>query len=281
MKTKTNTIIIVVLTILLLGTISYIGYDILLAKGKNNISNDKTNTSNKTGEEKELDINSRLVQSLYHKVTSDSGIDPYVFWRYRSSDNSNSLTDFNANSTSEEIKMQLVSLNLKDEEKIYINCSTTNIPAENAGYNSFCYLNKTYNDNSPQYAYTKSYIESVYKDLYGSQSKLDTSAVIWLDAFGCSKLVYVNTLDMYIEYTTECGGTSGPGGYEAKISKAIQKDDTIQIYQDVTETDYEEINGVIDESNEATRKTKNYTLIYTFKLDEDGMYNFISRQMKN
>lgn len=279
-KEKTSNgkiVVIIILSVLLLVAVSYIGYDILFVKEESSIGNQKLNKNRKSTKEKELDIHSRLVQTLYHKVTSDEN-GWAIFWRYADTDvdfyhGDLSLTDFNINKTSEEVKMKLVALNLKDAEKQWIECSTANIPKQvSDDYKNVCYANEigiTHNDS--QYGYTKSYVESIYKELYGNHAELDTSVDIYTDMHAVRKLVYINSLDMYVFYQIDSGGLSGPGGYSTKISKATSNGKTIKIEQAVTKTEYQ------DDSTPISPIISNYTLVYTFRLDSDGMYNFISR----
>lgn len=275
-KVNGKIVVIIILSVLLLAAVSYIGYDILFVKEESSIGNQKSNKNRKSTKEKELDIHSRLVQTLYHKVTSDEN-GWTIFWRYADagvnySHGDLSLTDFNINNASEEVKMKLVELNLKDAEKQWIECSTANIPKQVDVYRSVCYANELdITHNGSQYGYTKSYVESIYKELYGTHAELDTSVDIYTDMNTVGKLVYINSLDMYVFYQTEGGGTSGPGGYSTKISKATSNGKTIKIEQAVTKTEYQ------DDSSPISPIISNYTLVYTFRLDSDGMYNFISR----
>lgn len=233
-----------------------------------------------------MDINSRLVQALYRKVTADHKEDWTAFWRYTKYGNqydyNKEIEKIDINSASEEMKMNLVSLNLKDNEKKYLDCTTYQIsPQDSEGRSSVCKYNQDNNTYNSQYAYTKSYIELVYQDLYGKDSKLDTSLPLYMDQHGVEKYVYIDNLDMYILYPVEGGGASRPGGYTTNISKAIENDNIVKIYQDVIKTEYKEVNGIKDENNESSKITSNYTLVYTFKLDSDGMYNFVSVEKKD
>ena len=64
-KKSKGSLVVIILIILLLGSCAYIGYDKFFVKKDNQVSN---NNENK-GVEK-LDVNSRLVQSLYNRVST-------------------------------------------------------------------------------------------------------------------------------------------------------------------------------------------------------------------
>ena len=54
--------------------------------------------------------------------------------------------------------------------------------------------------------------------------------------------------------------------------------DEIKIYQDVEEISYKEgANGTIEETDATRQVDDKYKFVYTFKLADDGMYNFVSR----
>lgn len=269
-------IIIMVVLVLLLAVASYILYDKVFEKKASSVNSEKVNNNDKnsnTTEEKELDINSRLVRSLYNKVTTDSDRSDYLlFWRYNNMGTEyNPLANFDINTAQEVVKMQLVAHNLKDGYKEFLLCSANNIPAQTvAGY--ACGDDYTY-------GYSREYIEFVYKDLYGSEQKLDKSVIVYLDEHGVTRLFYIEAIDMYVVYSVEGGGTSGPSGYSSKISKAVKNNDTIKIYQDVILTNYkQDADGAVDLNDESLKIKTNYNMVYTFKLDSDGMYSFISRE---
>ena len=74
-------------------------------------------------------------------------------------------------------KMILVGNSLLNSRKKIIDCNS-NIPDSqgNEGYLfSACYLNNKNNTYEYQYAYEKDYIESVYKNIFGTKENFDTS----------------------------------------------------------------------------------------------------------
>ncbi len=285
MKQRSNKGLIIGLVIsiiLLLGLGCYVVYDKDLLHLKKETSND-IQTPKEENEVKELDINSRLVQTLYNKVSSETEESNWNhFWYYSSEQTKDgALENFDVKTSSEIVKMQLVAKNLVEENKKIITCSDYNIP-DYAPKNSYlkedrfslCYTQKEdsiYHSNIFyfQYGYKKDYVESIYKELFGPNSKLNTDVPIYTDCLHISSYNYLNATDMYFEYTIEGGGTNGPGGYTAKIAKATQDDEQIKIYE------------TVDEYNDEKAKVDTYTFVYTFKLEKDGMYSFVSRMKES
>ena len=94
--------------------------------------------------------------------------------------------------------------------------------------------------------------------------------MIWMDVYGGSVYYYVKEYDAYFEYHAEVGGTTGPGGYETSINSAYKEGRNLIIYEDVKMTSYE-----TEDLNKPT--VKEFYNVYTFELEDDGMYKFVSR----
>ena len=275
MEKKSNKGLIVTLIIVIILFIALAGY-VVYDKCLINIGQkeEKTETKEEKVKEEELDINSRLVRNLYNKVSVESDMKYwYRFWYYSdiNLETTEGLEDFSKDESSEIVKMQLVVKNLTNENKKLISCEKYNIPdnAPNTDLpmQSKCYDQKINNINyaNLEYGYEKDYIESIYKDLFGSDAKLDTDIPMYVGVHKNEAYYYIPELDMYIDYILEGGGTSGPGGYTTKLEKAIKTRKEIKIYELVDKYGYDE------------NKEETFTFVYTFEQDDDGMYNFISR----
>lgn len=289
-KKKKNVLIIflILLILLVLGLVGYICYD------KNLIFNDNkaVSTSNKLGnkleKEQKLDINSRLVQTLYNSVTpSDHSCFRYSIYGMVQ-DN-----DYIAAEVPELDKMTLVANNLKYDYYETVSCTDVNVPdvlsinvnGTNVNYYSGCSANNpdNYQKNSIEQRfiekmYSKKYIETIYKNLFGKDAKLDTSVPITF--YGPTAYFYNKDMDSYIKYLySGSGGICGPIKYEDEIEKAVLKGDTLKIYEktDVTTgpDDTYDSNGNLLKHEDATTST-NYH-VYTFLRESDGMYKFVSR----
>ena len=90
---------------------------------------------------------------------------------------------------------------------------------------------------------------------------------------GASSYKYIPKYDRYFEYQTSGGVTTGPGGYVTKLEKALKEGNKIYIYEDVVVEKYD--------GNDNKIGTENYYMVYTFELEDDGMYKFISRVKKD
>lgn len=264
-----KTVAIIILAVLLLGAVSYIGYDKFLVNEKSVSSNEKKSENNK---EVELDIDSRLVKSLYNKVsTGESSKEESTCnynYMYEYDYDSNSYKDFYVDKATEEQKMLILSLQLNREGTGLLFCGDgLSIPDKMNGYHSKCSYDKIVNknENSFEYYYNKKDIETLYKDLYGKDAKLNTSQPIYVTPYRAYAYMYIDSLDKYMQYVIDTGGVCGPTGMYGTITKAIKTSDSVKIYEKVTIIDGEK------------NTTTNQNYIYTFKLDSDGMYNYVSR----
>lgn len=253
---STFTIIFFLTTIVSVG---YICYEKYFNINENN---------NLTDKEEKLDINSRLVQSLYNKVViNDNSSNKYFMY-----DNNDNYT---VSKASEESKLTLTYFNLKKKEFGSVSISdllkTTIIP----GYPYSSYglpyhtLNKgdvgTLGDNYVSFISYNDLL-SVYQNLFGNDATFSKNTPIKTDNYGVLYYIYNNTLDGYIPYITEGGGTSS-FNYNSEITKALKTNNQILIYEKVSTVPLDS-NATINESN---------TYIYTFNIDDDGMYSFVSR----
>lgn len=284
-KKKKNTglkITIAILLLLLLGCVSFILYDKVL---KDYIYPVKQENDDSGFVEKEdLNINSRLVQSLYNQVTSDQKISSYyIFWKYSFIENGSNeqfdystdfdtvVQDFYVSKAKSSTKMLFIADKLYGQTSI--NCNNS-IEKQNSYGKSSCYdFDGTYKGTT--LFYSKNVVENVYKELYGDDAVLDTNAPIFMDLYRGKTFVYNDHLNGYVEYYIETGGISGPGGYTTSLDQAERDGKNIHLYQDVVYTYYDE--NDMEGSNPLTKKAR---FKYTFKQDSDGLYTFVSRTVE-
>lgn len=256
--------LVIILILMVLGLGGYILYDKgIILKEKEEPKVEKKEVKKETKEE--LDIDSRLVQHLYSMVSQDfeNNIGNALFnWEFN-------INNTNAASDSDEYTyngknglVSLVARNLSDEYTI--NIDEKEMPKVK-GKDRMRFENM-------HYFYSKGYIENIYKQIFGDDAKLDTSKEIPMDGITCYYLVYDQETDNYYPEGIECGSpaTCGQGVKKAKLLKAIKTANEIKLYQNIDYTS----GGCIDNKEE----TNNYNYIYTFKLDNDGMYKFVSRK---
>lgn len=218
-------------------------------------------TTQEKDTQEEVDINSRLVRFLYNEVTADQAEPSHYFgWEFNNFQNNNphDTSDFYVDKADELYKMIFVGRNLSDYNLKY--AYNLNIPEKkNIGY---------IKENDKRY-YTKDYIEYVYKLLFGKDAKLDTSIPIHIGVYSGENYSYDANTNNYYKYYADVGGTTGPGGYTANLSKAVKNGNKIELYQDVK---------LIAEDNATVQEQFQY--VYTFELENDGMYKFVSRTKK-
>lgn len=269
MKKNWQGSVIVILSIVLLIMVCFIGY---IVYERNNGTLAAWNTHKEEKEEimsrnHSLDIHSKLVRSLYNKVKShqDSCLSTWIF----------DQEEFDVSTSSEKLKMRIVSNNLSEGARIRINCNNgshdpivSKIPRKIGNDTSACEQNEIYGESFDEFGYKREYIDSLYQELFGSKQKLDTSVNIPLVASSFGSLIYVESLDMYIHYPIITGFTCAETdsfelvgaekvGNEVKLSEKY-------IARNIND------DGAIEEQE--------LKYVYTFKLEEDGMYSFVSRK---
>lgn len=223
-------------------------------------------TKTESTKEEELDTNSALVQMLLNEVSDTETMAGSRNWEYADL-TVGASEDFYAEKANEAIKMQLVGRLLNEEaasslgigecNSIESNIDNRTKACEAARTNS--YLNK-YN-----VAYTKKYVERLYKQLFGSDAELNTSVDINLDFLRQVVLHYNEALGKYVGYVNTQGGAGGTVAavYEISVASAIKKGDQIIIRE-----------KVVEDTQEQEKKETYYT--YTFASDK-GFYKFLSR----
>ena len=275
-KSKGSLVVIIILIILLLGACAYIGYDKFFVKKDNQVNNNHENK----GVEK-LDVNSRLVQSLYNKVSTGligKSSSCYVNYMYGHGDNDNS---FYSDKADEQQKMKLVGNLLSESFKSLeydgdsnLIPDTINTTSDYLEYNSIYAMNRKYNENKEEIFYTKDYVEMIYKSIFGKDAKLDTSVPIIMSFYNGELYYYVSALDKYVLYVADGIGGECPEEAYAELVKATKSDKELKIYEKVTTVNFN------SESTETGEKAEsNY--VYTFELEDDGMYKFVSRVKKD
>lgn len=272
-NSRSKNIVIIILVIALLAVLGYLVYDQFFVSLKENVNDKEDNSSDIVS----LDINSRLVKTLYNKVVdfdgSTSGTAFNYFWLYP-----DMYQDFYVDEATEEEKMNFVGMNLNQNKAQYVSCNditvnTIETESPYATYYSTCYYNNSFsNINNPVYierGYSREYVETVYQDFFGQNAILDTSVYIQINRYDQPRYYYDESLDMYVEYQMDsAGATSGPS-FTSELTRAEQDNNTkeVRIYETLTRAE-----GVTEIEPE-------YQFVYTFKQEDDGMYTFVSRTL--
>lgn len=253
-QNKTLSILVVIFFLTTLVGAIYIGYNEFFVI--ETVSDEETDNNINV---EELDINSRLVKSLYDKVILNDNT-AYKYFMYESD-------NYNVSTASLESKLTLAYFNLKNDDFEMV--STVNLPVTTMieGFSYQYHLNTTSNtSNSLLVSFIPSEkLELAYRDLFGDEEIIDKSIPIRTDIHNVMYYIYNADLDGYISYITEGGGTSS-SYLVSHLTRALKSDKTILLY--------EEVNNYQNNTNELL-ETTNY--VYTFNIDSDGLYTFISR----
>lgn len=258
----------VTLLVIVLGFIIVIGGCSSFKKSKSNISSkniimeeikeDEEKETAKTEKVTKIKIDDNIVKDLYGRVTSGDG--EYKYWMYT---DYNTITDLTANismaTASEIIKMNLVgnSIDIGKVEKV--EC-TNAIPDVINSSRSVCSYNKVYKANFDQIGYKKSYIESIYQNIFGTTLSPNSEIPLYLAPNSGEVYYYIQSLDMYLKYFATPKNIVSGGNYIGKISNVTQDNNQLKLLEDVT-------NG--------ENKIK---FRYTFEKQDSGNYIFISRE---
>lgn len=252
-KSPGKTVLIIILLIGLLLSLTYIGYNklyITTPKEKENLPKENTSSEEK---QENLSLDNRLVQNLYNEVGMNSKYTPY--WMYEIEGMSQAKIDIK--NMPEVNKMELVYVNIKESDMDMISCFQ--VPNQTDPNLGNCY-------SQGKNMISKDVVERIYKTLYGSQANLDLNTIMFTDKYGVGRYKYVQSLDAYILFAIEAGGSSAVETTK-ELTKAEKIGKQIKLYETVTTTSMD---------NSKVTTAENY--IYTFEQEEDGIYTYISRE---
>lgn len=205
---------------------------------------------------KKLNVNSRIVRTLYNEVTYDNSSCEGL-WEYTGGKRSNN--EFIAKGNNEKIKMRLVYRLMAEgsarEENLEEVPEVENYSKIDAN-----------NPSTVTYAYPVDYVEGLYKQLFGDDSKMDTSTIIEATPGGKKVYIYDDKTKKYYPYFSDIEFECGNGRESTLIDKAEQKGNTITIYQSAV-------------YKEEGKSKETYSYVYRFEKDKDGLYNFVSRKV--
>lgn len=250
MNEKGKNIVLVVLILLAVLLSGYICYDKLFIKDANaNVPEEQEENINKK-EEGTLDIQSRLVQDLYNKVKSwqTNCLSAWIFGR----------DEFDVNTATEEQKMKIIYNNIDVQKIDFISCGriTGSIPSGTRCESNIAnYVNVLYGD----------YIRSLYRNIFGNTGSFQNISF--------DRWEYISQDDLYISKEVISGTTCATHDtFELVGAKRVN--DTIQL-----EEKYIAVGEYI--SAEEYQPSQEWKFIYTFRLDDDGLYSFVSRTKAN
>ena len=195
----------------------------------------------------ELDVNSRLVQSLYVTVHDFKSSSPYWMYQNENSSNISSMTEVN--------KMVLTYLNLKGVDfQAVDDCSSLTQSLQD--YGKLVCGDRTRIDRED--------VQRSYSEIFGDGAQITTATAMKVDS-KYETYVYDGTIDAYLLYTraTETDKpTKTSFNYDYNIYKAEKTGDIIQIYESLEVTN----------SSGGVELTTKYR--YTFEFGDDMLYSY-------
>ena len=259
-KNSGVTIIVVILLLVVFACLGWFGNSYYSSLDKNNTNKNTDKKEESDGGVVQLDIDSSLVQLLYNEVSYDLDNPSWYFNQKIYTYDYSVDKDFIVADASEELKMHVIGNIIIGRENNY----ASSVPdRSDVGRHADLQLGEY------DHYYTKNQVEAVYRQLYGKKAKLDTSVVMNTGLFNLLRYAYDSSTERYYSYHVDGGGTTGPGGYTAKLDRAIKSDDTITLYQKVKKFDGEDGSNLAEE----------FELVYTFNIDIDD-YIFVSKVKK-
>ena len=235
----------------------YIAYQkglILKPKQEENTNNVETEQKKAS---KSLSADSRLVTFLYNEVTYDVN-SCYGMWEYTGG--AKNQNEFIADGGNEIIKMRLVGRLLADGNARDVDISK--VPKKE---DYFKVPPESTSETSHYYSFD--YVQSIYKQLFGSGARVDKNVGIQMDVAG-GMVYYLDTATKkYYPYYKIVGGECGPTNETTRIKKAEMKNNSILIYQSAS-------------WKEEGKSTDKYIYVYKFEQESDGLYKFVSRKVE-
>lgn len=250
--------IILVLGMVLTGTMiaaNIFRDNMIIKKNKSVVVKSNTNNKSATKKERKLDINSRLVKNLY-RIVYDDRKGNLNSWIYPDVDKL-LISEMDPAS-----KLKLVMSNM---ESAYFSENDCNIiGAKTITVNKQRYMC----DVSVDGYISVDNVLNKYTQLYGNSDDFDKTLSIV--ASGAENAIFVYAVDKatnkegYYRYISSNNSTEDYT-YTRKLVKATETNGIISITENIVITDN-------------AGQTKEENIVYTFKLEDDGVYTYYSRE---
>lgn len=235
---KSNLLVVILLFVIVIGCLlCFIG---VLSFNKVSSKKEVKNLS-----KKKLDVNGVLVKTLINKVNGD--ISDASGWNYEN-------VGFDYDKATAAQKNKFIKYNIVEYFEKYYSCSDSKYMKKSSDgrYNDIC---SEKNVHDGKYL-PKKYVETIYKDLFGKDEKLDTNEPFFMQNLEVEGYFYDKVNDVYVKMIQEGGGITGTK------------------YKGVTVDAYTEANKlvIIDKVEEylSEKKTSEYKVEYTFINDGEG-----------
>lgn len=195
---------------------------------------------------KKLDVNGVVVKTLLNKVNGN--ISNASGWNYEN-------VGFDYDKATAAQKNKFIKYNIVEYFVEYYDCKDSKYMKKSSDgrYNDIC---SEKNVHDGKYL-PKKYVETIYKDLFGKDEKLDTNEPFFMQNLEVEGYFYDKVNDVYVKMIQEGGGITGTK------------------YKGVTVDAYTEANKLViidkvEEYDKTIKKTSEYKVEYTFINDGEG-----------
>ena len=194
---------------------------------------------------KKLDVNGVVVRTLLNKVNGN--ISDASGWNYEN-------VGFDYDKATAVQKNKFIKYNIVDYFEKYYSCSDSKYMKKSSDgrYVDYCIGKKVLDGKFLD----RKYVETIYKNLFGKDEKLDTNEPFFMHNLEVEGYFYDKVNDVYVKMIQEGGGTTGTK------------------YKGVTVDAYTEANKLVitDKVEEylSEKKTSEYKVEYTFINDGEG-----------
>lgn len=199
----------------------------------------------KNSGKKKLDVNGVLVKTLINKVNGD--ISDASGWNYEN-------VGFDYDKATAAQKNKFIKYNIVEYFEKYYSCSDSKYMKKSSDgrYVDYCIGKKVLDGKFLD----RKYVETIYKDLFGKDEKLDTNEPFFMHNLEVEGYFYDKVNDVYVKMIQEGGGITGTE------------------YKGVTVDAYIEANKLVitDKVEEylSEKKTSEYKVEYIFINDGEG-----------
>lgn len=195
---------------------------------------------------KKLDVNGVVVKTLLNKVNGN--ISNASGWNYEN-------VGFDYDKATAAQKNKFIKYNIVEYFVEYYDCKDSKYMKKSSDgrYNDIC---SEKNVHDGKYL-PKKYVETIYKDLFGKDEKLDTNEPFFMQNLEVEGYFYDKVNDVYVKMIQEGGGITG----------TKYKGVTVDAY---TEANKLVITDKVEEYDKTIKKTSEYKVEYTFINDGEG-----------
>lgn len=231
---------------LLVGVLLFVIGCLLCFIGVLYLNNGSKKEEVKNSGKKKLDVNGVVVRTLLNKVNGN--ISDATGWNYEN-------VGFDYDKATAAQKNKFIKYNIVEYFEKYYSCSDSKYMKKSSDgrYVDYCIGKKVLDGKFLD----RKYVETIYKDLFGKDEKLDTNEPFFMHNLEVEGYFYDKVNDVYVKMIQEGGGITG----------TEYKGVTVDAY---TEANKLVITDKVEEYDKTIKKTSEYKVEYTFINDGEG-----------